>query len=102
MPSTRGDQEQSGERQQHRAIRLEGIRLGERRSVACQVLGPLALVEGRQERAQAGALEPFDDAVDPGDLDGYLPSFMSARVRAGLRGRAHGAAVYLPQAQAPF
>jgi 8-oxo-dGTP pyrophosphatase MutT (NUDIX family) len=42
--------------------------------------------------------EELDDYrfVDPGDLDGYLPPFMTARVSAGLRGRTAGAAVYLP------
>jgi 8-oxo-dGTP pyrophosphatase MutT (NUDIX family) len=33
--------------------------------------------------------------VDAGDLDRYLPPFISARVAAALRGRAAGATVYL-------
>jgi 8-oxo-dGTP diphosphatase len=42
--------------------------------------------------------EELDDYrfVDPGDLDGYLPPFMTARVSAALRARTAGAAVYLP------
>jgi len=34
--------------------------------------------------------------VDAGDLDRYLPPFITARVAAALRGRARGATVYLP------
>ena len=34
--------------------------------------------------------------VEPGDLAGYLPAFLVARVGAALQGRASGAAVYLP------
>jgi 8-oxo-dGTP diphosphatase len=37
--------------------------------------------------------------IDPGDLTGYLPPIMAARVAAALRSRAAGGAAYLPQAQ---
>ena len=47
-------------------------------------------------RLQAEELDDYR-FVDPRDLDGYLPSFMSARVSAGLRGRADGATAYLPR-----
>jgi 8-oxo-dGTP diphosphatase len=58
------------------------------------------LDDGVRIRLQA---EELDDHrfVDPRDLDGYLPPFMSARVLAGLRGRADGTTVYLPRPQAP-
>jgi ADP-ribose pyrophosphatase YjhB (NUDIX family) len=36
--------------------------------------------------------------VEPADLAGYLPAFLSSRVMAALRSRASGAAAYLPQA----
>jgi 8-oxo-dGTP diphosphatase len=35
--------------------------------------------------------------VEPGELAGYLPAFLTARANAALAGRAAGAAVYLPQ-----
>jgi 8-oxo-dGTP diphosphatase len=47
-------------------------------------------------RLQAEELDDYR-FVDPRDLDGYLPPFMSARVAAGLRGRAAGGTVYLPR-----
>ena len=54
------------------------------------------LDDGVRIRLQADELDDYR-FVDPGDLDSYLPSFMSARVSAGLRGRADGATVYLPR-----
>jgi 8-oxo-dGTP diphosphatase len=58
------------------------------------------LDDGVQIRLQAEELDDYR-FVDPGDLDSYLPSFMSARVSAGLRGRAAGATVYLPRPWVP-
>jgi 8-oxo-dGTP diphosphatase len=52
------------------------------------------LDDGVRIRLQADELDDYR-FVDPGDLDSYLPSFMSARVSAGLRGRADVATVYL-------
>ena len=54
------------------------------------------LDDGVEIRLQPEELDDYR-FVDPGDLDGYLPPFMSARVAAGLRGRAAGATVYLPR-----
>jgi 8-oxo-dGTP diphosphatase len=44
--------------------------------------------------------EELDDYrfVEAGDLAGYLPPFLVARVSGALRSRAAGAAAYLPQA----
>jgi 8-oxo-dGTP diphosphatase len=46
-------------------------------------------------RLQPSELEDYR-FVDAGDLDRYLPPFISARVAAALRGRSTGATVYLP------
>ena len=46
-------------------------------------------------RLQSSELEDYR-FVDAGDLDRYLPPFISARVAAALRGRGTGATVYLP------
>jgi len=46
-------------------------------------------------RLQSSELEAYR-FVDAGDLDRYLPPFISARVAAALRGRGAGATVYLP------
>jgi 8-oxo-dGTP diphosphatase len=46
-------------------------------------------------RLQSSELDDYR-FVDAGDLDRYLPPFISARVAAALRGRAAGATVYLP------
>jgi 8-oxo-dGTP diphosphatase len=54
------------------------------------------LDDGVRIRLQADELDDYR-FVDPGDLDRYLPSFLSARVSAALRGRADGATVYLPR-----
>jgi len=54
------------------------------------------LDDGVRIRLQAEELDGYR-FVDPRDLDGYLPPFMSARVAAGLRGRAAGGTVYLPR-----
>jgi 8-oxo-dGTP diphosphatase len=35
--------------------------------------------------------------VEPGELAGYLPALLAARVSAALAGRATGAQVYVPQ-----
>ena len=47
--------------------------------------------------ARIGGPIELDDYqfVDAGDLDRYLPPFISARVVAALRGRDAGATVYL-------
>ncbi len=37
--------------------------------------------------------------VEPGQVGGYLPPFLAARVAAALRSRVTGGAVYLPQAE---
>ena len=54
------------------------------------------LDDGVKIRLQAEELDDYR-FVDPRGLDGYLPPFMSARVAAGLRGRAAGTTVYLPR-----
>ena len=46
-------------------------------------------------RLQSSELEDYR-FVDAGDLDRYLPPFISARVAAAVRGRGTGATVYLP------
>jgi len=53
------------------------------------------LADGTPIRLQESELDDYR-FVDAGDLDRYLPTFLTARVAAALRGRARGATVYLP------
>jgi len=53
------------------------------------------LADGTPIRLQESELDDYR-FVDAGDLDRYLPTFLTARVTAALRGRARGATVYLP------
>ena len=54
-----------------------------------------ALADDAPIRLQESELDDYR-FVDAGDLDRYLPPFISARVAAALRGRDAGATVYLP------
>ena len=54
-----------------------------------------ALADDAPIRLQESELDDYR-FVDAGDLDRYLPPFISARVAAALRGRSTGATVYLP------
>jgi len=53
------------------------------------------LADGTPIRLQESELDDYR-FVGAGDLDRYLPTFLTARVTAALRGRARGATVYLP------
>ena len=55
-------------------------------------LGPVGSIRARRSESELDAYR----FVDAGDLDRYLPPFITARVAAALRGRARGATVYLP------
>jgi len=54
--------------------------------------GPVGSIRARRSESELDAYR----FVDAGDLDRYLPPFITARVAAALRGRARGATVYLP------